>query len=120
MTEKKVKEKKAKPVKVKKEKTEKKKFTFKKKQKKEASNNIPIVTEFKKVKISPKQRAFAEKKAKLAVKGRQTKWAPVWVVMKKYGTGKRIHPSATTAYKRSWRRTKLHIKPRRIRKWHLG
>jgi ribosomal protein L39E len=62
----------------------------------------------------------AEKKAKLAVKGRQTKWAPVWVVLKKFGAGKRIHPSAVTAYRRSWRRTKLHIKPRKQRKWHLG
>jgi hypothetical protein len=40
--------------------------------------------------------------------------------MKKYGTGKRVHPSVMTAYKRNWRRTKLHIKPRRIRKWHMG
>jgi len=61
-----------------------------------------------------------EKKAKLAVKARQTKWAPVWVVLKKFGAGKRIHPSAITKYRRSWRRTKLHIKPRKIRKWHLG
>jgi ribosomal protein L39E len=61
-----------------------------------------------------------EKKSKLAVRGRQTKWAPVWVILRKFGAGKRIHPSAVTAYRRSWRRTKLHIKPRRIRKWHLG
>jgi len=62
----------------------------------------------------------AEKKSKLAVRARQTKWAPVWVVLKKFGAGKRIHPSAVTAHRRSWRRTKLHIKPRKIRKWHLG
>jgi len=74
----------------------------------------------KKVQHTKRQRAVEEKKAKLAVKGRQTKWAPVWVVMKKFGTGKRIHPSATTKYRRNWRRTKLHIKPRRIRKWHMG
>lgn len=60
------------------------------------------------------------KKAKLAKKGRQTKWAPVWAVLKKYGTGKRIHPSRMTKYRRSWRRTKLHIKPRRQKKSHLG
>lgn len=62
----------------------------------------------------------SEKKTKLAVKGRQTKWAPIWVVLKKFGKGKRIHPSATTAVKRSWRRTKLHIKPRISRKSHMG
>jgi len=61
-----------------------------------------------------------EKKAKLAKLGRRTRWAPVWVVLKKFGIGKKVHPSATTRQKRSWRRTKLHIKPRRIKKWHLG
>jgi len=61
-----------------------------------------------------------EKKAKLAKKGRQTKWAPVWIVLKKYGKGKKVHPSATTRYRRSWRRTKLKIKPRRMNKTHLG
>ncbi len=61
-----------------------------------------------------------QKKAKLAVKARRTKWAPVWVVLKKFGAGKRIHPSSITKHRRSWRRTKLHIKPRKIRKSHLG
>jgi ribosomal protein L39E len=112
-------EKNVKEVKVKTEKPAKeKKHLFKKKEKKVPAQNIPV--EIKKVKITSKQRAYAEKKAKLAVAGRQTKWAPVWAVMKKYGTGKRVHPSAMTAYKRNWRRTKLHIKPRRIRKWHMG
>ena len=60
------------------------------------------------------------KKATLAKKGRQTKWAPVWVVLKKFGIGKRVHPSRTTANRRSWRRTKLHIKPRKQRKSHFG
>jgi len=60
------------------------------------------------------------KKKKLAKKGRQTKWAPVWAVLKKYGAGKRIHPSVMTAGRRHWRRTKLHIKPRKIRKSHFG
>jgi len=60
------------------------------------------------------------KKAKLAKKGRQTKWAPVWIVLKKYGIGKRIHPANTTRHKRSWRRTKLHITPRIQRKSHFG
>ena len=61
-----------------------------------------------------------DKKVKLMKAGRQTKWAPIWVVLKKYGTGKRVHPSAVTAYRRSWRRTKLHIKPRKQRKSHMG
>ena len=61
-----------------------------------------------------------QKKATLAKKARQTKWAPIWVVLKKYGTGKRVHPSAMTRHRRSWRRTKLHIKPRKQRKSHFG
>lgn len=60
------------------------------------------------------------KKVKLMKSAKQTKWAPVWVVLKKYGIGKRIHPSAITRYRRSWRRTKLHITPRKQRKSHLG
>ena len=71
-------------------------------------------------KISRRQRGISAKKTTLAVKGRQTKWAPVWVVLKKFGMGKRIHPSATTARRRSWRRTKLNIKPRKMRKSHFG
>ena len=61
-----------------------------------------------------------EKKVKLMKAERQTKWAPVWVVLKKYGMGKRVHPSAMTRKRRSWRRTKLDIGPRKVRKWHLG
>ncbi len=61
-----------------------------------------------------------QKKEKLAKKGRQTKWAPVWVVLRKFGKGKRIHPSAITKHRRSWRRTKLHITPRKQRKSHFG
>jgi len=60
------------------------------------------------------------RKIKLAAKGRQTKWAPIWVVLRKFGMGKRIHPSAITKHRRSWRRTKLHIKPRKMRKSHFG
>ena len=61
-----------------------------------------------------------EKKSKLAVKGRQTKWAPVWAVLKKFGKGKKVHPSQMTKYRRSWRRTKLHMKPTKETKKHLG
>ena len=60
------------------------------------------------------------KKRKLMKAEKQTKWAPVWVVIKKFGAGKKIHPSAITAKRRNWRRTKLHIKPRKQRKYHFG
>ncbi|MFH1376387.1 MAG: 50S ribosomal protein L39e [Candidatus Woesearchaeota archaeon] len=46
------------------------------------------------------------KKTRLAKKGKQTRWAPFWVVPKAAGVGKKIHPSRFTAKKRSWRRTK--------------
>ena len=46
------------------------------------------------------------KKARLAKKGNQRKWAPFWIVPKIAGTGKKIHPSVFTKIKRSWRRTK--------------
>jgi len=60
------------------------------------------------------------KKVQLSKKGRQTKWAPFWAVLKKYGMGKKVHPSQMTSNKRSWNRTKLKIKPRKIRKSHLS
>ena len=61
-----------------------------------------------------------QKKVKLSKLGRRTKWAPIWAVLKKYGTGKKVHPSIMTKQKRSWRRTKLHVKPRKQRKSHFG
>ncbi len=61
-----------------------------------------------------------QKKIKLAKANRHTKWAPFWVVVKKYGQGKRVHPSSTTRLRRNWRTTKLKIKPRRMKKKHLG
>lgn len=60
------------------------------------------------------------KKRKLDKAGTHAKWAPFWAVMRKYGTGKRVHPSEITHVKRSWRRTKLKIKPRKLRKDFLG
>lgn len=103
-------------------KEEKKKVEKKVKSKKniEPQKQINQIQEFKRPHVSRRQFGKDSKKAKLAKAARQTRWAPVWAVMKKYGTGKRIHPSAMTAYKRSWRRTKLHIKPRKINKWHMG
>ncbi|MBI2629569.1 hypothetical protein HYW76_00545 [Candidatus Pacearchaeota archaeon] len=61
-----------------------------------------------------------QKKIKLAKWGRRTKWAPFWTVMKKYGKGKRVHPSQMTRLKRNWRHIKLKIKPRRMKKRFIG
>lgn len=61
-----------------------------------------------------------QKKIKLGVAARQTKWAPFWAVLRKVGKGKKAHPSQITARRRHWRRTKLKIKPRRIPRSHLG
>lgn len=61
-----------------------------------------------------------QKKQKLAKKGRQTKWAPYFAILKKFGLGKKVHPSSLTRHRRSWRRTKLHIKPRKQKKSHFG
>ncbi len=61
-----------------------------------------------------------QKKVALAVHERRTKWAPFWTVIKAHGKGKRKHPSEMTAIRRSWRRSKLKIGPRRAKKTHLG
>jgi ribosomal protein L39E len=45
------------------------------------------------------------RKLRLAKKGRQTRWAPFWTVLKKYGKGRKIHPGRITAVKRHWKRT---------------
>ncbi len=44
------------------------------------------------------------KKLRLIKKTKQTKWAPVWTVPKKYGVGRRVHPGRHTHVKRNWRR----------------
>jgi len=61
-----------------------------------------------------------QKKIKLGVANRRTKWAPFWAVIRKFGIGKRVHPSEMTKQRRNWRRVKLKIKPRRTPKTHLG
>ena len=61
-----------------------------------------------------------QRKIKFSKQARRTKWAPFWTVIKKYGKGKRVHPSNMTRVKRNWRRTKLRIKPFRQRRQHLG
>ena len=69
---------------------------------------------------SRKRSVVSSKKRHLAVVGRQTKWAPFWTVLKKYGKGKKVHPSAHTHVKRQWRTRKLKMKPRRAAKNYLG
>ena len=61
-----------------------------------------------------------QKKVKLGVQEKRTKWAPIWAVVKRFGKGKRKHPSEMTKHRRHWRRTKLKIKPRKVRKRYLG
>jgi ribosomal protein L39E len=67
-----------------------------------------------------KERRRFQKKVKLAKHGRRTKWAPFWTVVKKYGKGKKMHPSYMTRIKRSWRRTKLRVKPYTDRRRQFG
>jgi len=61
-----------------------------------------------------------QKKIKLSKAGKRTKWAPFWVVVKKFGQGRRVHPSRITRIRRNWRINKLKIKPRRVKKRQLG
>ena len=66
------------------------------------------------------QKRKCQKKIKLSKATKRTHWAPVWVVLKKLGAGKRAHPSSVTHVRRNWRRTKLKIKPRRQSKPQMG
>ena len=70
--------------------------------------------------VSRKAKAWSSKKRHLDRAKRQTKWAPFWTVLKKFGKGKKIHPSRITHVKRSWQRNKLKIKPRTMKKKNLG
>ena len=70
--------------------------------------------------VSRKAKARSSKKRHLERAKRQTKWAPFWTVLKKFGKGKKIHPSRITHIKRSWARSKLKIKPRTTKKKYLG
>lgn len=46
------------------------------------------------------------KKKRLVKAGRQTRWAPFWIIPKIHGQGIRMHPGRHTAVKRTWRRGK--------------
>lgn len=63
---------------------------------------------------------YTSKKRKLSKAGKQTSWAPYWAVLRKFGNGKRVHPSVITHVKRSWRTKRLKIKPRKLKKDYLG
>ena len=43
------------------------------------------------------------KKRTLSKKGKQTKWAPFWIIPKMLGKGKKVHPSRFTKVKKRWR-----------------
>jgi len=70
--------------------------------------------------VSRKLKARSSKKRHLDRAKRQTNWAPFWTVLKKFGKGKKVHPSKITHVKRSWQRNKLKIKPRTMKKKQLG
>lgn len=48
------------------------------------------------------------KKIRIRKRARQTKWAPVWVIPKVFGVGRRVHPFRITRVKRSWRRQRIN------------
>ena len=63
-----------------------------------------------------------QKKIALGVHARRTRWAPIWVLVRKFGQSgaKYHHVSEITKHKRHWKQTKLKLKPRRATKKHLG
>ncbi len=61
-----------------------------------------------------------QKKVKLVKHARRTKWAPFWIILRKFGQGKKIHASRITRLRRTWRGTKLKLKPRRVHKGFIG
>jgi len=69
---------------------------------------------------SRKAKMRSSKKRHLEKAKNQTKWAPFWAVLKKFGKGKKVHPSSMTHVKRSWRKNRLKIKPRIMKKRNLG
>jgi ribosomal protein L39E len=46
------------------------------------------------------------RKLKLAKHGRQTKWAPFWIIPKSFGKNRKVHPARKTTVKRNWRKTR--------------
>lgn len=62
---------------------------------------------------------ITSRKVHLSKHGERTRWAPFWTVLKAFGKGKKVHPARLTAVKRSWRRTKLRVNPRREDKRYI-
>ncbi|MEM4357940.1 MAG: hypothetical protein QW244_01120 [Candidatus Pacearchaeota archaeon] len=59
-------------------------------------------------------------KIRLTKLSKRTRWAPIFSILRRYGLGKRVHPSALTRIKRQWRRRKIEkklkrFKPRKIK-----
>ncbi len=48
------------------------------------------------------------RKIRLSKHGRQTKWAPFWIIPKIYGKTRRVHPGRKTYVKRNWRRSRTN------------
>ncbi len=46
-------------------------------------------------------------KKRLTKAGRQTRWAPFWLIPKVFGPGRKVHPSRLNRIKRTWRRGKI-------------
>lgn len=47
------------------------------------------------------------RKKRLISANRQTRWAPFWIIPKKFGIGRRVHPAGSTTKKRRWRRGRI-------------
>jgi len=47
------------------------------------------------------------KKKRLIKAGKQTRWAPFWIIPKVFGKGRKVHPARLTVVKRRWRRNKI-------------
>ena len=47
------------------------------------------------------------KKIRLSKAGKQTKWAPLWIIPKIYKGLRKVHPARFTAKKRTWRKSKI-------------
>jgi len=69
--------------------------------------------------VSRKIKSKSSRKRHLGKAQSQTKWAPFWTILKKFGKGKKVHPSAITHIRRNWRRSSLKIKPRTTKKKYL-
>jgi len=48
------------------------------------------------------------RKKRLIKKGRQTRWAPFWLIPKVFGKGRKVHVGRLTKIKRNWRRNKTN------------